>query len=67
MVEPQKSEELSAEDLSEISGGVYGGTKCPSFADPKREKKTNRTNEDPYKHDKLSRSNGENVSGQVVN
>ena len=67
MVEPQKSEELSAEELSEISGGAFPGTVCPSFVDPKREKKTNRINEDPYKHDKLSPKKAENVSGQVVN
>ena len=67
MVEPQKSEELSAEELSEISGGAYGGTACPHFVDPKCEKKLNRINEDPYKLDKSSRNKGENVSGQVVN
>ena len=67
MVEPQKSEELSAEELSEISGGAFGGMACPHFVDPKREKKLNRINEDPYKLDKSSRNKGENVSGQVVN
>ena len=67
MVEPQKSEELSAEELSEISGGLYGGTQCPSFVGPKRKKKTNGINEDPYKHDELSPRKGENVSGPVVN
>ena len=67
MVEPQKSEELSAEELSEISGGAFGGMVCPHFVDPKREKKLNRINEDPYKLDKSSRNKGENVSGQVVN
>ena len=67
MVEPQKSEELSAEELSEISGGAFPGTACPHFVDSKREKKLNRINEDPYKLDKSSRNKGENVSGQVVN
>ena len=67
MVEPQKSEELSAEELSEISGGLYGGAKCPSFVDPNHEKKPNNINEDRSVHNKLSPKKGVNVSGQVVN
>lgn len=66
MVDPKDSEELSAEQLANMTGG-FGGLVCPHYKDQKNPQKNKWLDEGKLTPSRKNPQKDSNVSGDVVN